>query len=54
MAHLGALQNDKGADFDDAYVISYLTNEMKQDIPCWHADGIHLYEFVDIFSLWNG
>ena len=34
MAHLGALHEDDGAAFDDACVISYLTNETKQDIPC--------------------
>ena len=54
IAHLGALHEDEGAAFDDACVISYLTNEMKQDIPWSHAGGIHLYEFVDIINLWNG
>ena len=32
MACFGAVQKDEGADSDDACAISYLTDEMKQDI----------------------
>lgn len=32
MAHIGAVQEDENADFDDACAILYLTDETKQDI----------------------
>ena len=32
MARIRAVQKDEGADTDDACAISYLTDEMKQDV----------------------
>ena len=65
MACIGAIHEDKSVDSDDACAISYHTNETNQDIwelPSFSsitnwmknlAGKVHLYEFVDIFSLWK-
>ena len=65
MACIGAIYEDKSVDSDDACAISYHTNEINQDtwklpsfssITTWMknlAGKVHLYEFVDIFSLWK-
>ena len=64
MACIGAIHEDESVDSDDACAISYHTNETNQDIwelPSFSsitnwmknlAGKVHLYEFVDIFSLW--
>ena len=69
MGRYEAIQKDDSDDSDDACVIPYLTNEMKQDI--WELPSLssvadwtknlggmlvefHLHKYVDIFSLRKG